>query len=289
MEDKTLGLSEYKNFNEQIFYEKFHEKYIQAYNAFCKENKKANLNGWKYRIPNLIKSEVFVFYLFIFLSILVAFFFNKIDRSYSYIFILGVLSLLIFLCISVSIDFKNEEKCIANEVLDQLFQEENISVTESFLDKLINSSENIGSKSLRILKAFKKTHFYDYFRSVVLTVVGIYIGVFSSELPNSEIVQFFRMSTQLFDVIFLLSYIYLFFYGINYYFFLSINKLSYLYLEVLKDKKLTLVFQQQQQTKQNSEKSILVKIAVHGERHQIEFIEDKKALLISFSDEASQQ
>lgn len=286
MENKTLGLSKYENFNEQVFYEKFHEKYIQKYNS---EIKKANLNGWKYIIPNLIKSEVLVFYLCIFLSILVAFFLNKIDRYYSYIFILGVLSLLIFLCISVSIDFKDEEKCIANKVLDQLFKEENISVTESFLDKLINSSENVGSKSLRILKAFKKTHFYAYFRSVVLTVVGIYIGVFSSELPNSEIVQFFRMSTQLFDVIFLLSYIYLFFYGINYYFFLSINKLSYLYLEVLKDKKLTFVFKPQQRTKENSEKSILVKIAVHGERHQIEFIEDKKALLISFSDEASQQ
>ena len=227
----------YNNFNAQMFYEKFEQEYKKK--LFDKYKRKIITYPFKEWVKKYIKSGIFEFLVLTLVALLLSSFIVK-GMHYKYTLCSWVpIFLLCTICYYCS-TFSEEEKKIADSVLDEMMKDGGINKTETSLEKIINASINVGDQRLRLLATLKESGIYQYFKSVFLTFSGIVIGFISSELTKEGMEYASKTFLYLFYVILQISFYFICFYILFYYFVKTLNRIYFLYIEVLKDKSLTI-------------------------------------------------
>lgn len=108
------------------------------------------------------------------------------------------------------------------------------------MDKLIKSSQDVGSRESRIFMELRKSNLYLNIKSLIIGFLGIILGYFSSIITKGNIDNFMENIGYVF-IIFILTILYLLCFYILYYSIIKTrNRTVDLYIQILKDKKLTL-------------------------------------------------
>ncbi|HEN9179181.1 TPA: hypothetical protein U9G51_001009 [Streptococcus agalactiae] len=229
-------INEYNNLNPQYLYLEFEVKYNDKY----KFTSKKYWDDFKTWFKSYYKSELFVFFIIILISTSLCSFIYKGNNLYKIIYVFWMPTFLICSIIDYYLDFKIEEKIIANKSVDEIFLKEKIEINKDNLDKLIKSSQDVGSRESRIFMELRKSNLYLNIKSLIIGFLGIILGYFSSIITKGNIDNFMENIGYVF-IIFILTILYLLCFYILYYSIIKTrNRTVDLYIQILKDKKLTL-------------------------------------------------
>ncbi|MGS4713406.1 hypothetical protein [Peptoniphilus sp. HMSC062D09] len=229
-------INEYNNLNPQYLYLEFEVKYNDKY----KFTSKKYWDDFKAWFKSYYKSELFVFFIIILISTSLCSFIYKGNNLYKIIYVFWMPTFLICSIIDYYLDFKIEEKIIANKSVDEIFLKERIEINKDNLDKLIKSSQDVGSRESRIFMELRKSNLYLNIKSLIIGFLGIILGYFSSIITKGNIDNFMENIGYVF-IIFILTILYLLCFYILYYSIIKTrNRTVDLYIQILKDKKLTL-------------------------------------------------
>lgn len=229
-------INEYNNLNPQYLYLEFEVKYNDKY----KFTSKKYWDDFKTWFKSYYKSELFVFFIIILISTSLCSFIYEGNNLYKIIYVFWMPTFLICSIIDYYLDFKIEEKIIANKSVDEIFLKEKIEINKDNLDKLIKSSQDVGSRESRIFMELRKSNLYLNIKSLIIGFLGIILGYFSSIITKGNIDNFMENIGYVF-IIFILTILYLLCFYILYYSIIKTrNRTVDLYIQILKDKKLTL-------------------------------------------------
>lgn len=229
-------VEKYDNLSPQNLYEKFEVEYNNRH----EDTSKMFWDDFKTWFKSYYKSELFTFLIIILISTFLCSFMYKGNGLYKTIYVLWVPTFLICSIIDYFLDFKIQEKIIANKSVDEIFLNEQIEVNSDNLDELIKLSQYVGDRESRVFMEFKKSNLYLNIKSLIIGFLGIILGYLSSIIIEGNIDDFMENIGYLF-VIFLLLILYLScFYIMSYSIIKNRNRTVDLYIQILKDKKLTL-------------------------------------------------
>ncbi|HEO4250411.1 TPA: hypothetical protein VAY22_000995 [Streptococcus agalactiae] len=229
-------INEYNNLNPQYLYLEFEVKYNDKY-RFTSKKYWDDVKTW---FKSYYKSELFVFFIIILISTSLCSFIYKGNNLYKIIYVFWIPTFLICSIIDYYLDFKIEEKIIANKSVDEIFLKEKIEINKDNLDKLIKSSQDVGSRESRIFMELRKSNLYLNIKSLIIGFLGIILGYFSSIITKGNIDNFMENIGYVF-IIYILTILYLLCFYILYYSIIKTrNRTVDLYIQILKDKKLTL-------------------------------------------------
>ncbi|WP_055078732.1 hypothetical protein [Lagierella massiliensis] len=225
----------YNNLNSKKLYEKFVERYDEKYRDAEEKDLPSFLKWFK----SYSKSGLFIVTAAMILAATLCIFLD--ENLYEYI-VMAIISSIFFLICAIPdyfLDFTDMEKQLANNAIDEILQEENINLTETNLDKILQISENAGSRESRTLKEIKNTKLYSNIKELSGVFIGLIIGYASSLMNKSDAEEVYKSFKDFFDL-YLICIIFLVICTLTLY---AINKITSkkknLYLEVLEDKKLT--------------------------------------------------
>lgn len=127
--------------------------------------------------------------------------------------------------------FSEKEKIECNNIINEIFTEKNINVNSESLEKIINETLNEGVECIKIYKRINnKFNLFGY-----TIIVGAISSIFTALTTNENLIM------QVFEKIFPLLVAFI----MSYYIILIVFKIFYrkyyLYIQVLKEKQLTLV------------------------------------------------
>lgn len=229
-------VEKYDNLSPQNLYEKFEVQYNNRY----EDTSKIFWDDFKTWFKSYYKSELFTFLIIILISIFLCSPICKGHRLYKAIYILWMLTFLICSITDYFLDFKIQEKIIANKSVDEIFLNEQIEVNSDNLDELIKFSQYVGDRESRVFMELKKSNLYLNIKSLIIGFLGIILGYLSSIITKGNMDDFMENIEYLF-VIFLLMLLYLSCFYIMYYSIIKTRTRKVdLYIQILKDKKLTL-------------------------------------------------
>lgn len=218
----------YNNFNAQCLFDKFSARYRPEYkNMF----KRADLKQW---LKLYCKSELFLKFIFMLIATLLIHFFSRQGGFLYWLIYIGWL--LTFLVVSVTdywSDYRVQEKIIANDLLDEIFAEEKIDLNEDSLSKIIKASRHIGDKESRIFREIKISGLWANTKSLSIGFLGFILGHSQKIVTEGNVPALLRIFLALFLLVQCVSFL-----------FYSVSKIDRrpadLYVQILKDKKLTL-------------------------------------------------
>lgn len=231
------NIYKYENLNAQLLFDKFKEKYVEK----CKHDNKKCMNNFNNWIKSYYKSNLVIFFMIILMFVLTCCLFHKENIFYRITFLFSLITFFILSMIDYYLDFNDENKIVANNIINEIIFEENILINKENLDELIKESMKVGSRASRIFKEIKSSHFYNIIKSSIVGFIGVLLGYITSILSKSNMEEFEENILSLFITFIFIFFNILFFYMI----YLSITKSMEihlnLYIQVLKDKKLTLI------------------------------------------------
>lgn len=229
-------INEYNNLNPQYLYFEFEAKYSDKYRLTSKKYRD-NFKKW---FKSYYKSELFEFFIFFLISTSLCSFIDKGNNLYKIIYVFWMSTFFICSIIDYYLDFKIEEKIIANNTVDEIFSKEKIEINKDNLDKLIKCSQDVGSRESRIFMELKKSNLYLNIKTLIVGFLGIIFGYFSSITTKGSTDNFIQNIGYVF-IIFVLEILCLLCLYILYYSIIKTrNRTVDLYIQILKDKKLTL-------------------------------------------------
>lgn len=229
-------VEKYDNLSPQYLYERFEVEYNNRY----EDTSKKFWDDFKSWFKSYYKSELFAFFIIILISTFLCSFMYKENGFYKTIYILWVSTFLVCSIIDYFLDFKIQEKIIANTSVDKVFLNERIEVNSDNLDELIKLSQCVGDRESRVFMELKESNFYLHVKSLFIGFLGIILGYLSSIITKGNMDDFMKNIGYLF-VIFLLMLLYLSCFYIMYYSIIKTRTRKVdLYIQILKDKKLTL-------------------------------------------------
>lgn len=231
------NIYKYENLNAQFLFDKFKEKYDEK----CKCANKKYMNNFNNWIKSYYKSNLVIIFMIILIASLTCFIFHKENLFFRVTFLFSLITFFILSMIDYYLDFNEENKIVANNIINEIICEENILVNKENLDELIKESVKVGSRESRIFKEIKSSHFYNIIKSSIVGFIGVLLGYITSNLSKSNIEEFDKNVEFLFTI-----FIFIFYYISCFYtMYLSITKAmerhANLYIQILKDKKLTLI------------------------------------------------
>ncbi|MDO5047770.1 MAG: hypothetical protein Q4D88_04400 [Anaerococcus sp.] len=228
---------QYINLNSQYLFNKFKIEYDKKY----KSNNDKSSNDLKSWLRSYCKSDLVSDFILVLISTFIGSLFFKGSTVHKYIYIASIPIFILLSLLDYYLDFSSEEKTIANEVIDQIFSEEGIVVSEQKLDTIIKNSKDVGSRKTRIFNQIKTSKLYTTITTILGGFLGIILGYFTSYLSNSSENKIVQNLVDLSILFFLVALYFMIFYIL----YLSITKArekyKNLYIQVLEDKKLTLI------------------------------------------------
>lgn len=228
--------NKYNNLNPQYLYFEFEGIYNDKY----KLTSKKYWDDFKTWIKSYYKSELFAFLIIILISTCLCSFIYHGNNLYKIIYIFWVPTFLLCSIIDYYLDFKIEEKIIANKIVDEIFLKEKIKVNKDNLDKLIKSSQDVGSRELRIFMELSKSNLYLNIKSLIIGFLGLILGYFSSVITKGNINNSTENLEYVFRIYISTILFLLCFYILHYSIIKLKNRTVDLYIQILKDKKFTL-------------------------------------------------
>ncbi len=229
-------INKYDNLNPQYLYCEFEVKYNNEYMCTSKKHWR-DLKIW---IKAYCKSELFAFFIIVLISTFLCSFIFVANNLYKIIYIFWMPTFLICSIIDYYLDFKIEEKTIASKSVDEILKKEKIEINKDNLDKLIKSSQDVGSRESRIFMELRKSNLYLNIKSIITGFLGIILGYFASIITKENIDNFMRNIEYVFIICILIILYMLCLYILYYLVIRTRNRTVDLYIQILKDKKLTL-------------------------------------------------
>lgn len=238
-------VDKYCNLNSQLLYDKFEARYNIKYKSIAKKC----FDDFKLWFKSYFKSELFVFFIIILISTLICFFIYKFNSIYKIMFACWIPTFCICSIIDYCLDFKTEEKIIADKSINEVFLEEGIEITKENLDELIKSSEHVANRESRIFRELRESKLYTNTKSLISGFLGVILVCFSSIITKGSEDEFIE-NIQYLCIICVLAILYMECFYIMYYLMIKTSRRKNdLYIQILKDKKLTLDLRRTCETK----------------------------------------
>lgn len=274
---------EYGNLNAQDLYDKFEKKYNENYFS---ADKKYLPNYWKWLI-NYLKLEVPIIALIVLLVTVVLYYLLNKPLLYRTIIFVFIMFIVLGFVADRFFSFSSIEKVLAESTIDEIFDEEKINLTEKNLKKIIKASRNVASREGNISREIKKIVVNSSSKAIVYSFFGVIVAYITFLNKKSSVEQFFKDLGPLFKLYFvifvILAIISTFIYCLN----KITNRRKDLYIEVLEDKRLSLLLRNNKSTDffeekinvQKNKEDIAQKqedIRQEKENQSIRQLEDKK-------------
>lgn len=113
---------------------------------------------------------------------------------------------------------------MADSVIRKIFEDEEIELSSFSIRKLIDSSAESGSDIIRLINVLKHEKIYLSFKGIIMGLFGIFIGLISSKIYESDIGQAMNDFRQLIFLAVVFFLCLLCFYMIYYYFHMLIYR-----------------------------------------------------------------
>ena len=215
------NVSSYTNLNEKNLFYEFKSQYKSS-----KLYKKTEL----YRLAIIFLTLIF-FVCFLFKLQ------NDIVKNYI-LRIIAIVCIILFLFYPLK-KFEIEEKNLANQIIDDIFK--GIVFSPEFLKQLISLSESISFIDIEIINYFNNSIFFKSMKYIILVTFGIIVSFVTSLINNDGISKFEDNMNTIWQFSLSLGWIFLILYLVYIYYYVSRKRILNLYIEVLKDKYLTIL------------------------------------------------
>lgn len=215
------NVSSYTNLNEKNLFYEFKSQYKSS-----KLYKKTEL----YRLAIIFLTLIF-FVCFLFKLQ------NDIVKNYI-LRIIAIVCIILFLFYPLK-KFEIEEKNLANQIIDDIFK--GIVFSPEFLKQLISLSESISFIDIEIINYFNNSIFFKSMKYIILVTFGIIVSFVTSLINNDGISKFEDNMNTIWQFSLSLGWIFLIIYLVYIYYYVSRKRILNLYIEVLKDKHLTIL------------------------------------------------
>lgn len=215
------NISSYTNLNEKNLFYEFKSQYKSS-----KLYKKTEL----YRLAIIFLTLIF-FVCFLFKLQ------NDIVKNYI-LRIIAIVCIILFLFYPLK-KFEIEEKNLANQIIDDIFK--GIVFSPEFLKQLISLSESISFIDIEIINYFNNSIFFKSMKYIILVTFGIIVSFVTSLINNDGISKFEDNMNTIWQFSLSLGWIFLILYLVYIYYYVSRKRILNLYIEVLKDKHLTIL------------------------------------------------
>lgn len=231
------------NINAQYLYSQFETKFDEMY-----RNKKSNEHAFSIWLISYGKTKTFKLHIICLIAITLVviahntyFPNNKNDRFFKGVYAIVIGSFASFSFADYFLNHTEKEKQIASDAIDDVFHDININMNERALEMIIETSQSIGSREFKALDEMQRIISKMDIRSMLMMLLGIIFGCFSSIMSKESEKSF----TEDFSYL-LIAYIIciLLAYAINVVVYFAIkwtHRKTDLYIEVLKDKRFTLI------------------------------------------------
>ena len=244
--------ADYPNWNAEMIYLKYREKYNQIVSDGQKQSGKSFIEtvirfigkiikctfG---KIPKCLQKYVFGDFfccIFVTLSIVCLLKMNLEDETNRAIIIFWLLLIVWRLLRTHFKTFAPEKKRIANKALDNMFGQSDNVLTDRAISEIYAYSETLEDDSVSWIKQVKQI-IITFVTIVILPNIPSILNIGVKPSVEGEISVF--TSVEIFQLFLLIIDIGLYLYNVFYWLFKSLNRNLDLYKEVLKEKKLTLV------------------------------------------------
>lgn len=275
MEDK------YINLNAQDLYDRFEKKYKEKYKEKYYSADKKDLPGyWKW-LKHYLKLELTQISVLVLLVIMVLFYLNKRSLQYWTMIILAIIFFVLGYVADYFFGFSSIEKLLAEKTIDEVFDEENINLTEKNLKKIIKASRNVASREGNIFREVKKIVVNSPSKAVIYSFFGIIAAYITFLNQKSSVEQFFKDLNLLFKLYFSTIVILVGFFTLIYCIGKNANRRKEIYLEVLEDKKLSLYLRNDESTEEKFNNSEIKENIVQKEDDITQEKEDKNTVQLS--------
>lgn len=215
------NISSYTNLNEKNLFYEFKSQYKSS-----KLYKKTELSRLAIIFLTLIFFVCFLFKLQ-----------NDIVKNYI-LRIIAIVCIILFLFYPLK-KFEIEEKNLANQIIDDIFK--GIAFSPEFLKQLISLSESISFIDIEIINYFNNSIFFKSMKYIILVTFGIIVSFVTSLINNDGISKFEDNMNTIWQFSLSLGWIFLILYLVYIYYYVLRNRILNLYIEVLKDKHLTIL------------------------------------------------
>lgn len=215
------NVTNYTNLNENNLFYKFKSKY-----------KSEKL----YKDKELSRNSITFLALIFFGYLLIKLRAENIENYITKIILL--ISIILYLLYPLK-KFEIEEKNLANQIVDDILK--GINYSPEFLKELISLSESISFVDIELINYFKNSLFFKFMKYILLLIFGIIISFVTFLINNDGIDKFENNMITIWQFSLLLGWIFLTVYLAYIYYYVSRNRILNLYIEVLKDKHLTIL------------------------------------------------
>lgn len=169
------------------------------------------------------------------------FFKNISSNKHHIIFLISIIVFVIYLIGEfIAQSFESHKKELANKAVDEVFKEEEISVTKEKLTGLIEDSQKVGGKLLRIYNETKRILTNASVKALIISFFGFIVTIVNLSIEYSKDIDPMYIISMLFELYCIILGILILFLTLGYGIDKFVNFRKNLYLEVLEDKKLTL-------------------------------------------------
>lgn len=215
------NVTNYTNLNENNLFYKFKSKY-----------KSEKLYKDKELSRNTITFLALIFFGYLLIKL-------RAENIENYIIkIVLLISIILYLLYPLK-KFEIEEKNLANQIVDDILK--GINYSPEFLKELISLSESISFVDIELINYFKNSLFFKFMKYILLLIFGIIISFVTFLINNDGIDKFENNMLTIWQFSLLLGWIFLTVYLAYIYYYVSRNRILNLYIEVLKDKHLTIL------------------------------------------------
>lgn len=215
------NVTNYTNLNENNLFYKFKSKY-----------KSEKLYKDKELSRNSITFLALIFFGYLLIKL-------RAENIENYIIkIILLISIILYLLYPLK-KFEIEEKNLANQIVDDILK--GINYSPEFLKELISLSESISFVDIELINYFKNSLFFKFMKYILLLIFGIIISFVTFLINNDGIDKFENNMITIWQFSLLLGWIFLTVYLAYIYYYVSRNRILNLYIEVLKDKHLTIL------------------------------------------------
>lgn len=215
------NVTNYTNLNENDLFYKFKSKY-----------KSEKLYKDKELSRNTITFLALIFFSYLLIKL-------RAENIENYITKIILLICIILYLLYPLKKFEIEEKNLANQIVDDILK--GINYSPEFLKELISLSESISFVDIELINYFKNSLFFKFMKYILLLIFGIIISFVTFLINNDGIDKFKNNMITIWQFSLLLGWIFLTVYLAYIYYYVSRNRILNLYIEVLKDKHLTIL------------------------------------------------